>query len=116
MPICHGPVISKKLPKTQETKETASQMTQLSFCFLCCKTIEDKPLKCLNPSCDLRSHIICLSKTFLHTGDYIPVDGKCPKCKKELLWGDIIRKYKGCYENFDLNVNVADDFYSSDSE
>lgn len=83
MPICHGSVISKKLPKSQGTKEgSISQVTQMLFCFLCSKTIEDKPLKCLDPTCDLVSHIVCLSKKFLQMGEYIPIDGECPKCKK----------------------------------
>jgi len=40
-------------------------------------------------------HIICLSKYFLNNTEQhyiIPIDGSCPSCKKNLLWGEIIQK------------------------
>lgn len=118
MPICHGPVISKKLASSQQIEHNLQQPDQIFSCYLCRKAIDGKPLKCLNSDCDLVSHVICLSKKFLQAGEYIPIDGECPKCTKNLLWGDIIRKYKGCYQNLDISVcvDVADDFYSSDSD
>lgn len=26
------------------------------------------------------------------------MEGTCPKCKTVLLWGDVIRQMKGCYQ------------------
>lgn len=122
MPICYGPVISKKLRKdTSQNSKLENQTGQETIdrvCKLCGEEISSKILKCLNSSCDLTSHVICLSKSFLKKGEYIPIEGECPRCKRTVLWGDIVRKYKGCYENmnFDINAEMGNDFYSSDSE
>nr|XP_023014784.1 structure-specific endonuclease subunit slx1 [Leptinotarsa decemlineata] len=116
MPICHGPIVSKKLPKSsQELSQTTECSNQCNICF---ETVEERPLRCLNNNCNLNCHIICLSKYFLQSGEYVPLEGNCPKCDKTFLWGDIVRKYKGCYNNIDVEINIdsANDFYNSDSE
>ncbi|XP_050292735.1 structure-specific endonuclease subunit slx1 [Anthonomus grandis grandis] len=116
MPICHGPVVSKKLKAqgslSQEPKES-------DLCYICFNIIEPpKQMTCLNSDCNILCHILCMSKSFLSKGEYVPVEGKCPKCENHFLWGDLVRKYKGCYENIDMKVNVAqaNDFYCSDEE
>ncbi|CAG8692154.1 4367_t:CDS:2, partial [Ambispora leptoticha] len=47
-----------------------------------------------NPSkfCKMASHVICLAKDFLleEKNQLLPVSGNCPKCKKLLLWADLI--------------------------
>lgn len=95
MPICYGKVTSKKLQKSSEDRKEISS----EVCKLCYDPIVTKPLVCLNSKCELVSHIICLSKFYVATGQYVPIEGKCPLCEKQFLWGDIIRKYKGCNSN-----------------
>lgn len=119
MPICYGAVISKKLSKSKNINEDEPNECGLeATCFLCNKVIIGRTLKCLNNNCDLESHLICLSKRFLKTSEYVPIEGKCPKCQLNVLWGDLIKKYKGCYQNVDINVNtdVADDYFDLDSD
>lgn len=104
MPICYGPVISKKVEKPQEEDDYA-----ILECCICEKAIENKPLRCLKPKCKTASHIICLSRHVLEeTGEYIPVEGKCPKCNEKFLWGDLVRKYNGCYGDSDVTINTEE--------
>ncbi|KAJ8982572.1 hypothetical protein NQ317_005043 [Molorchus minor] len=116
MPICYGPVVSKKLPKT--TQESPEKTDNTNYCNLCFSLVEQKSVKCINGACNLNSHLTCLSKHFLEKGEYVPIEGNCPKCDRTFLWGDIVRKYKGCYSNLDVTINVdlANGFYSSDSD
>lgn len=104
MPICYGNVISKKLPDSTAQEEYQTD----TVCCICYETIVGKPLQCLKKDCKAVSHIICLSQHFLDKGEYIPIEGKCPKCEEVFLWGDLVRKYKGCYGNLDLTVNCND--------
>lgn len=113
MPICYGPVISKKIPSTV----SVSSDKAIIYCYFCNDEVFNC-MKCLNPDCFLTAHIICLSKCFLKRGEYVPVEGQCPHCGKNYLWGDLVRKYKGCYNNEDVMIktDVGDEFYGSDSE
>ncbi|XP_072385148.1 structure-specific endonuclease subunit slx1 [Diabrotica undecimpunctata] len=116
MPICHGSVISKKIEKSSTTQNSSN--SSYKICDICSLTITGQILKCVNYNCDLNSHVTCLSKKFLKLGEYVPVEGKCPKCEKIFLWGDLVRKFKGCYNNMDLEVTIEDaaEFYMSDSD
>ena len=31
--------------------------------------------------------------------ELVPVQGQCPTCGKEELWGDLIKKKRGCYSH-----------------
>lgn len=116
MPISCGSVETKRLPKDIKSKEVEEETTTSFTCQLCFECIENKKLSCLNPSCDFLSHVLCLGNYILESGEYVPIEGNCPKCEQNFLWGDIIRKYKGC-DNLNIVFNgIADDFYSSDSE
>lgn len=103
MPICYGNVISKKLSDSDAPDQHID-----GVCCICRETIVGKPLQCLKKDCMAVSHVICLSQYFLEKGEYIPVEGKCPKCGEVYLWGDLVRKYKGCYGNLDVTINCND--------
>ncbi|XP_060533004.1 structure-specific endonuclease subunit slx1 [Cylas formicarius] len=112
MPICYGPVVSKKLPHHASHSNNGSAMT----CYGCSKPIEnDKKMTCLNAQCSMACHIICLSRYFLAKGEYVPVEGKCPKCDNQYLWGDFVRKFKGCADvDMQMNMDDANQFYCSE--
>ncbi|CAG9859261.1 unnamed protein product [Phyllotreta striolata] len=118
MPICHGSVVSKKIDKRipSENKETTCSLSNI--CDICQTPISEKDMKCINNNCDAKMHVLCLSNVFLKPGEYVPVEGACPKCHQTVLWGDIVRKYKGCYNTVDVKINLdnANEFYSSDSD
>ncbi len=66
-------------------------------------------LRCLVKSCTMISHTLCLSKHFLSkTPEHVlPVEGICPRCKTSILWGDLIRFKRGCYQmNEDSQVGL----------
>lgn len=119
MPILYGSVVSKKLDKTSTNSQGNDSEDDSGICSICKTAINDKKLSCLNSKCALISHMICLANYYKTESDYVPVEGKCPFCAETYLWGDIIRKYKGCYNNCDIKINTnnaENDFYSSDSE
>lgn len=105
MIITSGQVISKKIENLSQNCSSDECDTK---CDLCQNLISEKKLYCLNIFCDLVCHIKCLADIFLEYGEYLPVEGKCPKCDKVLLWGDIVNKYKG-YNNKDITINLDDD-------
>ncbi|KAF5287643.1 hypothetical protein FQA39_LY15846 [Lamprigera yunnana] len=113
MPVCYGPVISKKLSNDSEGGKNVISNYR---CTICMAEIREKPLRCINPSCGLTCHIVCLGQRFLEPGEYVPVEGQCPCCGEIFLWGDFVRKYKGCYANLNLIINTNDEMLFSDSE
>lgn len=104
MPLVFGPVKSKKVQKKDKSKvaegEAESEDDEL-LCCVCFKIVASSDrLQCLSPKCGSVGHTICLSDRFLSgTSNVIPVRGNCPTCGLETLWGDLIRKSKGCYEH-----------------
>ncbi|XP_022109487.1 structure-specific endonuclease subunit slx1-like [Acanthaster planci] len=124
MPIAFGPVTSIKMHSKQKKKlgtkstqdeggssegtqeeEEMVEMTQAAKkrCAVCLKRLQaESTLSCVHPTCSMEAHILCLAGKFLRHagGDYLlPVDGNCPVCKQNVLWGDLIRKMRGCYSN-----------------
>jgi structure-specific endonuclease subunit SLX1 len=114
MPICYGSVISKKVPSSlSHTSEET-----IIFCHFCRDDVVGG-MKCLNPECTVVGHVICFSKCFIkERGEYVPVEGECPGCLKVYLWGDLVRKFRGCYNSEDVMIRTeaGDDFYGSDSD
>lgn len=71
------------------------------ICVLCAqKCSVNNYLCCLDSACKAVTHIRCLAQRFLGSSDHIiPVDGECPACGIRVLWGDLIRKKNGCYND-----------------
>uniref|UniRef100_A0A182Q2R4 Structure-specific endonuclease subunit SLX1 homolog n=1 Tax=Anopheles farauti TaxID=69004 RepID=A0A182Q2R4_9DIPT len=103
-------VISSDSEDDSEVPEEVSQQ----LCTLCKTSIDltdmettgDLMLRCLQPRCTLVSHLECLADLILEPGQYIPIEGDCPVCETHFLWGDIIRKAKGCTDLVEDTENV----------
>ncbi|XP_043261973.1 structure-specific endonuclease subunit slx1 [Colletes gigas] len=94
MPTCYGKVISRKVKKTDDRNESSM------FCFICSLSLKKKELvSCIKPSCPLVAHLICLADIFCKNSMILPIEGTCPVCNTNVLWGDLIRKKVGCYGN-----------------
>ncbi|KAJ8712795.1 hypothetical protein PYW08_008099 [Mythimna loreyi] len=93
MTICQGLVKSKNLKH-----KPSNTIPPDEECLLCSTYITHGQAKitCLNPNCELITHITCLADLFLVPGEYVPIEGNCPFCSVKLKWGDLIRKMKGC--------------------
>ena len=70
----------------------------------------EKHLSCIVKTCEFVGHISCYAQHFLssekndnHQLFLIPVTGKCPGCKQELLWGDLLRQ-----RQYALQEDLAD--------
>lgn len=104
MGIAYGPVVSKKVKKKNTSGDSDVELIEdlpPVLCFLCKMVCTpNEILKCLVKDCDMEAHTICLAEHFLRleVGHLLPLSGSCPKCDKDLLWGDLIRKKKGCYQ------------------
>lgn len=115
MVVCHGPIRAKKskLGRTQSSQAVMEAMKVRKECHLCMeeiKNLEDERVFCVNPRCKLVSHITCLAKLCLQPGHYVPIQGTCPLCDYKYLWGDVIRKKKGCLDpmQFDDDADEYD--------
>ena len=103
MPIAYGPVIVKKIKKTKSSE--LSEDLAIKNCNICSEVIavQDKII-CLYKNCKSASHILCLAKHFTENDEsLIPIQGKCPKCDGVQMWGNLIRKKRGCYEELSDN-------------
>lgn len=106
-----GPVKAKQLKKVRKESHTATYIE----CLLCSGYLNsDDKLTCLNASCELVAHLTCLADLFLAPGEYVPIGGNCPFCNAKLLWGDLIRKMKGCSQGSIEGPNDDDEKYSDD--
>lgn len=127
MPITHGPIIPKKLgseKKKKRKKQISSTATVADaaatlstvnnnncyFCYLPIIENNDK-ITCVQFDCKLVAHIVCLGKSFWkNDGMILPINGICPICNTDVLWGDLIRKMIGC------NLHLTNDLKSVESE
>ena len=116
MPVLYGQIKAVKLKKKskKKTTEEPEDSTPL-LCGLCFENVPVMDLvKCLSTKCESAYHLVCLANSFRARAEetdelgrkyFLPIDGNCPVCDVYVLWGDLIRKKKGCYQN----VNVIDD-------
>lgn len=117
MSICHGPIKAKKKRARSmgiQDNKLEEAIRNRKECHLCMNEIEDleaNRVLCISPHCKLVAHLKCLAKLCLEPGHYVPIKGECPICETKFLWGDIIRKKKGCSILIDVvNNDNADDF------
>lgn len=131
MPIVFGPVkttsmsqkaqkvkkLQKKNSVSEEAKVTEVEDEEL-LCCICFKTVlSSQKLQCVSLKCSSVTHSICLAGSFLAGSEsVIPVSGECPTCGQETVWGDLVRKAKGCYEmeleDEDLQEDLEESVYS----
>lgn len=114
MRICYGNIhIKTKSKKTDDVGGSQpSQKNRATTCVICqmlCKD-QESSVACLH--CKTPFHIICLAKVFLgESGEFIPIDGFCPRCHTRYLWGELIRKKHG-YDVIETNGSkstISDD-------
>ncbi|XP_059211356.1 structure-specific endonuclease subunit SLX1 [Centropristis striata] len=88
MPIAYGTVRAKK-----KQQQSAGEEGKTSRCCLCKEPLKaSEKLSCLDPSCRMKSHVVCLAKRFLRkdSSHLLPVEGECPVCQRSVLWGTLI--------------------------
>ena len=77
-----------------------------------CKNYNDNPnFRCLASSCPLVAHIKCLAHEMLKDDSprmLVPLEGHCPCCNISVLWGDLVRLKRGCYQQQESNCNDDD--------
>ena len=109
MPIVSGPVKSKKVSRVRRGPELIADHVDDDDnheCNVCSGRVrgEDR-LVCLYPRCGAVTHILCLASEFTRgrgQGEpVVPVSGACPTCGGEELWGNLVRKRRGCYEELE---------------
>ena len=49
-------------------------------------------LICYHKDCSLKTHAVCLAEKLCEETQLIPISGECPMCKKNLLWGELVRR------------------------
>jgi len=126
MPIVHGPVKSMKVgkkkskkgsKKAEEVEEIPEESEGDLLCNICITDVTvSQKVTCLYPKCEAVSHILCLGMVFTkNTEDILPIKGDCPTCGGEEIWGNIIRKKRGCYEEL-KESEAVDGVYDDDIE
>ncbi|EKE37506.1 hypothetical protein ENUP19_0319G0017 [Entamoeba nuttalli] len=88
--------LTEEQKKIQMQKELKEIQNTSSNCFICHQRIklDQRIVKCLY-KCGMKAHLCCLGKMFSeNTHTLIPTTGNCPKCQREIRWGDIIKVLK----------------------
>ncbi|KAK3883839.1 hypothetical protein Pcinc_011855 [Petrolisthes cinctipes] len=103
MPVAYGPVKPTRV-KT-DVSQDADDVEVEEICVICQDSIKKTDImRCLSPSCVLVAHVICLAKRLLDSESgsgvmLLPLEGECPSCSITLLWGDLVRQKRGCYQH-----------------
>ena len=121
MAISSGPIKAKKRQTKKKNVPDASEddSDEDLLCGLCISNVtSENKCRCLSPKCHSVFHLVCLAEHFRNTSSskdqssfFVPVDGTCPVCDFRCLWGDIIRKKKGCFSDlpFQQDENQEED-------
>ncbi|KAG7196740.1 hypothetical protein KM043_013999 [Ampulex compressa] len=119
MPICYGKVASRKVYKSiKQDLETSNIWDDdiIPFCSLCDLALDkEEAITCLKPSCLLAAHMICLAKLFCKDKMILPVEGTCPVCRTNVLWGDLIKKKIGCYRDLQENSDASNSDFEEET-
>lgn len=106
MPICCGKVASQKIKKVKDVLRLLDESSVI--CSICKSFLEDQDsVRCIKPTCSLTAHLICLAELFCKDTMILPVEGTCPSCNTDVLWGDLIRKKIGCYGDLQEDTDSA---------
>ncbi|CAL4185676.1 unnamed protein product [Meganyctiphanes norvegica] len=115
MPVAYGPVKPTQVTRCKGKEAKATKVTTEDDeipvpCSLCDHVVLHKDkMRCLSKSCFLVAHITCLADKFVQAeppGTLLPLEGPCPSCHTQLLWGDLVRLKRGCYQ---MGEEVDDD-------
>ncbi|KAK7750291.1 Slx4p interacting protein [Diatrype stigma] len=93
LPLDYSP-LKPYVAKTQSIFEFERE----GACVVCGKDL--RPGKglyavCSNTGCEGVGHVLCWSRHMLgeqNDDDILPISGKCPKCKGDVLWGDMMKE------------------------
>jgi hypothetical protein len=99
------PHLEKSHTLLPESKSLAS-----FSCHLCLSSLPENHLEialCPHKPCASVFHLTCLASHLETTDAILPVKGTCPGCRKEILWGDVIRGVFG--RSGRLETCIADD-------
>nr|XP_053629226.1 structure-specific endonuclease subunit slx1-like isoform X1 [Cherax quadricarinatus] len=111
MPIAYGPVKPSKVKNSEETIDVLQQDD--AMCLICKGLVKQSDImRCLSSSCPLIAHIRCLASHMLQRelpGTILPLEGSCPSCGITMLWGDLVRLKRGCYQ---LTEDVKDEHWA----
>lgn len=117
MPIVYGPIVAKKLAKKLEAAKKHENSDGVE-CYLCHDEVcETHSVQCIRPTCLCVFHLVCLARNFIGNNEsLLPVEGKCPACDLQVLWGDLIRKKCGCVDFEDSVTICLEGSLSNDTE
>ena len=92
-----------------------SQSLSTFICEICEKPLPTSHIEialCPHEACVSLYHLTCLASHLETTQSILPVKGPCPKCDKEILWGDVIRGVFGRSARMD-SAEIEDEDPSS---
>jgi len=89
------------------------------LCEICYKPLPTSHLEialCPHEACPSLYHLTCLASRLETTNSILPVKGPCPKCGKEILWGDVIRGVFGRSARMDSAEGEDEELTSSEMD
>ena len=107
----HNAKSSTLLPKTRSNSAHA--------CDICRTPLPASHLEialCPRNSCTGLFHLTCLASQLADADSILPVKGNCPSCKKEILWGDVIRGVFGRAGQVEDTDGIDDDLADDEDE
>lgn len=92
---------SKSIPNVQSRDEVISsrELEGILDCHICNETKQETIssmvfLRCYHQSCKMVAHTTCLASKLCESEHIIPINGPCPSCNKDLLWGELVKRHK----------------------